>query len=80
MDKAATFFILAFAALFLFAIFYDLAPARRRSVPPMVRIVTRGQIRVKVVPLAYRPPERIPDDFYQGCYESLLRALDKEVH
>ncbi len=81
MDTAATVFLLTFVAFILLCILQGLKPDRHKPEPPVVRIVTHGHIRVNVVPLAYRPPAQprdvAPDDFYQGCYESLIKSVEE---
>lgn len=82
-DSFALLFVGAFVSWLVLGILYSFHVGERKPARkvPVVRIVTRGRIRVKVVPLAYRPPERMPvdvalDDFYQGCYESIIRSVE----
>ena len=85
-SQYALLFLGAFASWFLLGILYSIHVDERKSARkvPVVRIVTRGHIRVKIVPLAYRPLEHMPldltlDDDYKGCLEALLRQLGEEA-
>lgn len=83
-DSLVMLFLGAFISWVVLGLLYSFHVEERKPEPPTVRIVTRGHIRVKVVPLAYRPPSRMPLDVapfnaeYQGYYEALLHALEKE--
>ena len=82
IDPLVWLFIGAFGSWLILGLVYGFnAP---RPEPPAVRIVTRGHIRVKIVPPAYRPPAQMPmgmtpDEFYKGCQDALLNALSKEA-
>ena len=69
-DSLALLFVGAFISWLVLGILYSFHVAERKPEPPVIRV----RIRVQ-----HKPMCLAEDDFYQGCYESLLNALDKEA-
>ena len=70
IDSLVWLFIGSFISWVVLGLVYSFHVEERKPAPPVIRV----RIRVQ-----HKPMRLAEDDFYQGCYLSLLNALSKEA-
>lgn len=75
IDSLVWLFIGAFVSWVVLGLVYGFHIEASKPEPPVIRV----RIRVQHRHFSRMPLDMSPDDFYQGCYQSLINALEKEA-